>query len=93
MVVFCKVPYGDITRWCREQGYTELPLGLYNQNDRPLLIVDNRINTRCHDVYIDSFRDTTRYIKQAKGRNIYFGLREDAIEYIGVPSLVVWSKK
>ena len=93
MVVYCKVPYGEIARWCETQGYTELPARLYNPNDRPLLIVDNRIDTSCHYKHLRSASETKTYIKQAKGGNIYFGLRANAISYIGSESLVVWSKK
>lgn len=93
MVLYCKVPYGDIARWCREQGYTELPPAPYNQNDRPLLIVDNRINVRRHTKHIGKTQDVVEYIRQAKGRNVYFGLRENAIDYIDCVSLAIWSKK
>lgn len=93
MVVYCIFPYGDIARWCKDQGYTELRTAMYSQNDRPLLIVDNRIKAGCHGEYMCDFYEITRYIKQSKGRNIYFGLRSNAIDCIGDVSLVVWSKK
>lgn len=93
MVVYCKCPYGDIIRWCRSKGYTERPRRLYNQNDRPLLVVDNRIEISCHDKCMEDFDDITEYIEQSKGENILFGLRGNAIDYIGDKSLVIWSKK
>ena len=93
MVVYCKVPYGSIAKWCDSQGYTKLTTDLYNRNDRPLLIVDNRIDIGYHNESTDRLDKTKEYIKQAKGGNIYFGLRVNAIDYIGSESLVVWSKK
>lgn len=93
MVVYCKVPYGEIARWCEEQGYTETPIADYKPYSKPLLIVDNRIDTSYHYKHLRSVSETKTYIKQAKGGNIYFGLRANAIGYIGSESLVVWSKK
>lgn len=93
MVVYCKVPYGSIARWCDDQGYTEVPIADYKPSSKPLLIVDNRIDMSCHKESTDKFGKAKEYIEQAKGRNIYFGLRANAIDYIGSESLVVWSKK
>jgi hypothetical protein len=93
MVTYAKVPYGDLNRWCRDRGYTKVPIRLYNPNSRPLLIVDNRINIMRHNETMVNFDTVTKYIKKAQGGDIYFGLRYNAIGYIGDKSLVVWRKK
>lgn len=49
MVIFCKSPYHEIECWCRDQGYTELPMSDYKPSNKPLLIVDNRILINCHE--------------------------------------------
>lgn len=93
MVVYCKVPYGPIARWCNDQGYTEVSIADYRPSSGPLLIVDKRIKYSCHEEYTSDMDKIKQYIEQAKGRNIYFGLRANTVSYIGDQSLVVWSKK
>lgn len=93
MVAYAKVPYGDVVRWCRDKGYTKVLIQLYNPKTRPILVVDNRINLMHHNETMVDFDTVTKYIEQAKGGDIYFGLRYNAIDYIGDKSLVVWRKK
>lgn len=96
MVIFCKVPYCDIARWCEDQGYVEVPISNYSPSNKPLLIVDGRILTNCHErVFGDhqTIQDYIEEVEDTKGVKVYFGLVKRAVSYIGDVSLAVWSKR
>ena len=92
MVVYCKIPYGTIARWCADQGYIEIPIADYKPSGNPLLIVDSRIQTGCHEKVCNYEREIQDCIKRAKGKKVFFGLVREAVSYIGDQSLAVWSK-